>query len=1278
MVLILKRLFLLIIFLAAALSSAPIPPDNSPADSLNIRILSQDSQHLTIEIQFSAPVFQERNNIIESDYFVRIPGCFSIAEPGMPALPFASIPVAIPSSAAPVVSIISLQENEIVSPQIAPAPYIHTREKNNQTAEQRRLTNYEFDIKDNVYEKDSNYPAQRLVVNEMSRFRDVTILPISVFPIQYNPVASIARVSTRIIFKVDFNVNHSSPPDMRRQESDIIEALKHNFVINSEQINSFPIEAKKTTASSHGYFLNQSEKWCKVYTNSPGMYAIYSTDLIEAGFDVISLDPRKLRMFQNGDEISIYVTGEDDGRFDQNDIIEFYAWPFKNYYSTENVFWLGISEQFGKRILDQDGTVDASFPVLTKSWNHIHHEIDFHRRADFPGHTDNERWFMDKLYAPGTISYKVHLPFIADTTANCTFLLRVQGITSNLANPDHHVTASINGVIVLDKMWDGRSALLDSVNFAQSILQSGKNSVEISAPGSANVLLDWQMIDYFEIDYVQENSATDDSLVLRITENDSSTIRIDNAIGSPQVFDISDKRNPGEIKKVTRKDNTMLFSAASLHEQTIFLASDKNINHPKIEQYNYSNLRDSANQADYFLITVSDFMPAARHLLQFRQAQGMSTRLIDIANIYDEFGHGFVSETAIKEFLKFTYDNWSDPAPTFVLLIGDASWNPRKLRQGDAYYGAGERSDFVPTRLFEATVDHFEAASDNWFGCINGDDDLLPDFFIGRLPVRTAVELEYVVQKLIQYESAYDNGDWSNTAVFVADAGDGGIETFENGSNSLIQEYIPADFMVQRHFVSELGKEVVKENIKENFDSGALTMNYFGHGSVGNWSAQSIFLREDVPLLQENINLPFVFTMSCINGYFVEPNEEYRALAEALIKAPAKGAIAVFSGSGEAYPSPLLSLARSLYSSLYNDFDNNINSMTSKALFSMYSAFPNNSDHTNFYLLFGDPATNLHYYKKDIPELYAGFSGLVTFNGQAPEAAGTVLAFIDDIEQARIATSGNDGSFGPIFIFEDDTTSVGKDGGVDGDSVNFKFVINSDTLALYPHAIWKAGETQNIHLDVTNTAVKEAAVSFFVNQVKVGDESIDEVIAKSSIIDAKISGIDTSDPVRVKVYLNNALLQSEDYIIIQQQNGAEGTSVIRYSVEDLQDNKYELIIIIESLKNDIFATKSGFNFVIQSTLDITDIVNYPNPFPNTTSFTFVLLNDRSAELKIKIYTVAGRLIQTIDNQFVDVGYNEIEWDGRDAFGDILSNGVYFYKIIIDDAEERIERLVVMK
>ena len=135
---------------------------------------------------------------------------------------------------------------------------------------------------------------------------------------------------------------------------------------------------------------------------------------------------------------------------------------------------------------------------------------------------------------------------------------------------------------------------------------------------------------------------------------------------------------------------------------------------------------------------------------------------------------------------------------------------------------------------------------------------------------------------------------------------------------------------------------------------------------------------------------------------------------------------------------------------------------------------------------------------------------------------------------------------------------------------------------------------------------------------------------------------------------------------------------IYYQPSSLEDGLHKLAILPPSVETH---STASFVFSIQSTLGFAEVMNFPNPFFEHTDFTFVLHNDRPAPVTIKIYTVSGRLIRTIKDEFAQVGYNSINWDGLDAAGARLANGVYLYRISADDGEEHaevIERLVIMR
>jgi hypothetical protein len=143
------------------------------------------------------------------------------------------------------------------------------------------------------------------------------------------------------------------------------------------------------------------------------------------------------------------------------------------------------------------------------------------------------------------------------------------------------------------------------------------------------------------------------------------------------------------------------------------------------------------------------------------------------------------------------------------------------------------------------------------------------------------------------------------------------------------------------------------------------------------------------------------------------------------------------------------------------------------------------------------------------------------------------------------------------------------------------------------------------------------------------------------------------------------------------------TGRLRYNIEDLEPGEHTLHL--QSWDNLNNPTREEIRFRVASSegLNLSDVYNYPNPFSQETNFTFQTQGlQPGSEIKVKIYTVSGRLIRTLDGLSEPLpGYNYYPWDGRDADGDRIANGVYLYKIILKSGEEQkevIEKLVVLR
>ena len=88
-------------------------------------------------------------------------------------------------------------------------------------------------------------------------------------------------------------------------------------------------------------------------------------------------------------------------------------------------------------------------------------------------------------------------------------------------------------------------------------------------------------------------------------------------------------------------------------------------------------------------------------------------------------------------------------------------------------------------------------------------------------------------------------------------------------------------------------------------------------------------------------------------------------------------------------------------------------------------------------------------------------------------------------------------------------------------------------------------------------------------------------------------------------------------------------------------------------------------FTVSNVNGIEEVMNYPNPFKETTDFTFILKSDAPANIKIVVYTIAGRKIRTLTPTATHAGFNAVEWDGRDERGNEVANGTYLYRVVIN-------------
>jgi len=294
-----------------------------------------------------------------------------------------------------------------------------------------------------------------------------------------------------------------------------------------------------------------------------------------------------------------------------------------------------------------------------------------------------------------------------------------------------------------------------------SALLEGENLITLVAMGQD---LDVSVLDTIELTY--QRAFIVDTEELGFTLSNPGKVRIEGFNSHPiRVADVTDI---GAVKLVSGTSVSRNASGYSLKfgsdpgngSRTFYAFSEAGIKQPaEIRANQASTWHQESQGADLVIISHGNFKQSLAVLKTHRESQGFSVALIDVEDIYDEFSYGIKTPQAIKDFLTRASASWQTP-PRFVLLVGDASFDPRN------YLNLGNQ-DFLPTKLIDTA--YMETASDDWF--VDFDNDGLPDMAIGRLPVQTVEEAATVVTKIIAYDQA-PPGDWATEALMVADLND--------------------------------------------------------------------------------------------------------------------------------------------------------------------------------------------------------------------------------------------------------------------------------------------------------------------------------------------------------------------------------------------------------------------------------------------------------------------------------------------------------------------------
>lgn len=431
--------------------------------------------------------------------------------------------------------------------------------------------------------------------------------------------------------------------------------------------------------------------------------------------------------------------------------------------------------------------------------------------------------------------------------------------------------------------WAGKVPATLDVRVAAAGLVAGENTLVVRAerpePGQVSVVY----LDKYSVSYPATPRASAGRLFLGAEADGVHTVS-GFVSRDATVLDVSEPERPARLTGVTvtggEGDWSASFVAQAGHRYLAFEPAGA-IAVSGLGSALRPSLEMSRNRAQYVILTPSALAEPARELAEYRKGQGLSTLVLTLAHVADEFGGGVVSPEAIRRFLQAALSKWAVP-PRYVLLFGDGTYDYRDL--------GGQHDNLMPPEMLPTGWGLY--ASDALGGDVDGDGRV--DVSVGRLPVGTVEQGYQMVAKIRNQERML--GTSPRRALLVADQPDtaGNFTAAEESIRALVE---PA-LATSTAYRSELGgATAVQRRILEALSADLDWMDYAGHGGHDRLGVSGYLRTGDVALLgNAGKRLPVVTAMTCAVGNFAVPGND--PLGESLVLAADRGAIAVWAPSG--------------------------------------------------------------------------------------------------------------------------------------------------------------------------------------------------------------------------------------------------------------------------------------------------------------------------------------------------------------------------------------------
>ncbi len=753
--------------------------------------------------------------------------------------------------------------------------------------------------------------------------------------------------------------------------------------------------------------------WHRFYVEKSGVYWVSKSFLQSLGVNV-AVDPRNIKIYGNGgrmlpllnsvsypsdlEENAIQFIGEEDGVFNDNDYILFYAegvdtWNKEslthvNQFADKSYYYVTTTGSTGKRIQPYIEPTAAPTLLLANYNGYQYHEVDLVNAGKI-----GRRWFGEGFNVESSQNFGFTLP---NYVAGSSVAIFANFAAVSFVSTSFKVKA--NNVLIGTVAINAASgSALGSENILNTAFTPTSNSVSINLEYNNNgVPSSKGYLDYITLKYNAELKGYGKQFLfsnnLVETNIGVGQYTISNAANIKSVWEVTDLYN---VTKLDNTQNSISFKLPLGQDRKFVVVDysdiytplkeiDTNVANQNLKGTIFNDNQGVPKDIDYLIVTPPYLVAQAESLANFhRNNSGMIVKVVTLPAIYNEFGGGKQDVAAIRNFVKYVYDN--NPSGLiinkvkYLNLLGDASYDFKDRIKNNTnvvpiFHGFNVSQSLSPNNSSNFSL-YSSFMSDDFFTLMGTNEGVMGvsdfdgmDLAVGRMLVTSNVQAAEMVNKVYEYHDEKSYKRWRNNLVYYADDPDpylSGDHQLQGDLNTLADQVTVANpfFNTNKIYTDAYTQQVsaggprypqAKKAFIDAIELGALVLNYYGHGNEESFAVERIFEKSDAQVLNNRYKYPLFITITCEFTRFDDPNRPTGG--EYMYWNKAGGAISLLATTRQISQSVGIDLNEEIYANLFT-MENNSYLSIAEAFRRAKADVPSSNKRVVFYI--GDPALKL-------------------------------------------------------------------------------------------------------------------------------------------------------------------------------------------------------------------------------------------------------------------------------------------------------------------------------